>query len=126
MLLSRYKLSLPVQKRLKAKNLTAENVIRKALGMDEGWTSTDGAYFPNDTVFMKRLPYKGRMCGAVVKDGKLMIENKSFTSLSAAAAHYTGLETTNGWGWFDVRFAGEEKWLPASKFKPKSSSKAAA
>lgn len=119
---SRYELSQAVIKRLKDQRLNADDVIRKALGINnEGFTS-DGVFFPNGTVFMKRLPYKGKMCGAFVKDGELIVEGESVTSFSAAAAHYTGIATTGGWGWFEVRFPDQDKWVPLSTFKPRGAS----
>lgn len=116
---SRYELSAAVQKRLKDLNLTAEDVIRKALGMNkEGFTTSDGTYFPEGTVFMSW--YKDRACSAIVKNGELTIEGKPFNSLSSAAAHYTGRPTTNGWGWWNVKLPGTQAFVLASSLGPKS------
>lgn len=118
---SRYDLSPVVQKRLKDLNLTAEDVIRKALNLTEGFTTSDGTHFPEQTVFLAW--YKDRACSAIVKDGALTIEGKRFTSLSAAAAHYTGRATTNGWGFWSVKYPGKQDFVLASTLGPKAEPK---
>lgn len=116
---SRYELSQAVQKRLKESNLTAEEVCRKALGMTtEGFTTADGTYFPEGAVFISW--YKDKACSAIVKNGALMVENKKFNSLSAAAAHYTGRSTTNGWGFWNVKLPGKSEFVTAQSLGPKS------
>jgi hypothetical protein len=117
---SRYELSQTVQRRLKEENLTADEVLRKALGMkNEGFSTSDGTYFPEGSVFLTW--YKDRACSAVVKDGAIDIDGKTFTSLSAAAAHYTGRPTTNGWSFWSVKIPGKQEFVLCSTLGPRSS-----
>jgi hypothetical protein len=110
---SRFFLSMTVQKELKTRNLTADQVLREALGVKaEGFTAGD-KYFPEGTVFIAW--YKDRALSAVVKNGVIDVEGKSYTSLSGAAAHYTGRPTTNGWDFWSVRIPGRTEFVPAYK-----------
>lgn len=113
---SRFELSQAVQKRLKELNLNADDVIRKAIGMTvDGYTTSDGTYFPEGTVFISW--YKDKACSAIVKNGALTIEGKNFNSLSSAAAHYTGRPTTNGWGFWSVKLPGKPDFVLADTLK---------
>lgn len=118
--MSRHELSRAVIKRLNELGVTAEDTLRKALGMiPEGFITIDGTVFPEGTVFVSW--FKDAAVSAIVRDGKLMIKNKSFKSLSAAAAHYTGRQTTNGWGFWNVKLPGkEENYVIASTLGPKT------
>lgn len=118
-MLSRYKLTEAVQKRLKDEDLTAETVIRKALGMDQGFTTSDGTYFPEGTAFVGWYGDESR--SAHVKNGALTIGKETFPSLSAAAAHYTGSPTTSGWNFFHVKLPGSKDMVRASTLGPKYS-----
>lgn len=121
---SRYELSKAVQQRLKDENLTADDVLRKALGMkNEGFTTSDGTYFPESSVFLTW--YKDRACSAIIKNGAIDIEGKTFNSLSAAAAHYTGRPTTNGWSFWSVKLPGKQEFVLASTLGPRSATKVA-
>lgn len=121
--MSRFELSQAVQKRLKDSNLTAEEVIRKALGMtDWGFTTVDGTYFPEGTVFLSW--FKDKACSAIIKNGSIVIEDKKFNSLSSAAAHYTGRPTTNGWGFWNVKLPGKQELVLAGTLGPQQSDKA--
>lgn len=104
--MNRYRLSKAVQKRLEDLDLTAEDVIKKALGMNnEGWTDpATGIHFPEGTVFLAY--YKDNAVSAIVKEGALTIKDKTFTALSASAAHYTGRPTQNGWDFWSVKYPG--------------------
>lgn len=122
---SRYELSQAVQKRLKEENLTADEVLRKALGLTvDGFTTTDGTYFPNGSVFVTW--YKDRACSAVVKNGAIDVDGKVYKSLSAAAAVYTGRATTNGWDFWSVKLPGKQEFILCSTLGPKSAKTAAA
>jgi hypothetical protein len=121
---SRYELSQAVQKRLKDENLTADEVLRKALGMKKDiFTTSDGTEFPDESVFLAW--YKDRAVSAVVKNGALTVEGKQVTSLSAAAAHYTGRATTNGWDFWSVKLPGSKDFVLCSKIGPKVTQKTA-
>lgn len=121
---SRYELSAVVQKRLKDENLTADEVIRKALGLkNEGFTTSDGTYFAEGSVFLTW--YKDRACSAIVKNGAIDIEGKTYNSLSGAAAHYTGRPTTNGWSFWSVKLPGKQEFVLCSTLGPKTSNKVA-
>ena len=107
----RYILSPHVQRELKARNLTADEVIREALHIKlEGFTSGE-THFPEGPVFIAF--YKGHALSAIATKGFLEVEGKQYTSLSAAAAHYTGRPTTNGWDFWNVRMPGKKEFIPA-------------
>jgi len=111
---SRYSLSPIVQRELKNRDLSADEVIREALRIkNEGFTAGKDKYFPEGTVFIAW--YKNRALSAVVKNGALEVEGKEYSSLSAAAAHYTGRPTTNGWDFWSVRLPGKSEFIPAPK-----------
>jgi hypothetical protein len=112
---TRLKLSPAIIKRLKEQNLTAEDVLRKALNLkSEGFTTPDGKHhFPEGTVFMAW--YKSRALSALVKNSRIEVEGKSYSSLSAAAAHYTGRPTTNGWDFWYCRPPGQSAFVQVSK-----------
>lgn len=110
---SRYILSSIVRRELKQRNLTADEVLREALNIKtEGFTAGD-KFFPEGTVFIAW--YKNKPLSATVKNGMLHAEGKEYSSLSAAAAHYTGRPTTNGWDFWSVRVPGKAEFIPAHK-----------
>lgn len=112
--MTRYALSTLVQQELKRKNLTADEVLREALNIrTEGFTTSDGKHFPEGTVFV--AVYKDKAVSATVKEGALNCEGKSYSSLSAAAAHFTGRATTNGWDFWFARVPGALGFIPAKK-----------
>ena len=107
----RFSLSPIVQRELKNRNLTADEVLREALHIKtEGFTAGE-KYFPEGTYFV--AIYKGRALSAVVENGALEVEGKTYSSLSAAAAHYTGRPTTNGWDFWSVKLPGKAEFVPA-------------
>lgn len=109
----RYSVSSIVQRELKQRNLTADEVLRDALNIKtEGFTSGN-RYFPEGTVFIAW--YKGSARSALVRNGVLEVEGKAYSSLSAAAARYTGRPTTNGWDFWSVRVPGKAEFIPAYK-----------
>jgi hypothetical protein len=113
---SRYQISTVVQKKLKDLNLTAEEVIRKALEIKaEGLDAGDGVFFPEGTAFLawyKDLPRWG-----IVKNGAVEIEKERFTSVSGAAAKVTGRPTTNGWDFWLVKMPGKNEFVPIKSFR---------
>lgn len=110
----RFTLTLTVQKQLKAKNLTADEIIRRALNIKaEGFTTSDGKYLPEGTVLIAW--FKNKALSAIVKDGAIDAEGKSYSSLSAAAAHYTGRATTNGWDFWYAKLPAKSEFIPVQK-----------
>lgn len=108
------RISSAVSRELKQRNLTADAVLREALGIkSEGFTTTDGKYFPEGTQFIAL--YKNKALSAIATKGGIEVEGKSYTSLSAAAAHFTGRATTNGWDFWFVRVPGQNGFIPAAK-----------
>jgi len=107
-----------VQKRLKEMNLTADDVLRKALNVKaEGLATSEGAFFPEGTIFLAF--YKDKPYTAIVKDGQIVIDQTghAFTSVSGAAADITGRPTTNGWAFWMVRLPGSNKVDPIASFR---------
>lgn len=110
----RFALSATVQRELKRKKLAADEVLREALKIkSEGFTTPDGKHFPEGTVFIAL--YKERAVAATVTDSKINVEGKIYSSLSAAAAHFTGRPTTNGWDFWYVRLPGKAQFVPAKE-----------
>jgi len=115
-MVARYQLSPLVQKTLKEKNLTAEEVIRKALHIKpEGFDAGEGAFFPEGTAFLAW--YKERPYWGIVKEGVLVVDGESFNSVSGAAAKITGRPTTNGWSFWFIKTAGKNEFVPISEFR---------
>lgn len=114
--MSRLQISSAVQKELKDRNLTADEVLRRALKIkSEGFTTSDGKHIPEGTVFLAW--YKGRALSAIATSGSIDADGKSFSSLSAAAAHYTGRPTTNGWDFWYIKEPGKAAFVPASSIR---------
>jgi hypothetical protein len=109
---NRNQISPLVQKKLKEMNLTADDVIRKALEIKtEGLSTSEGVFFPEGTAFLAW--YKDRPHWATVKDGEIDVEGKRVRSLSGAAAAITGRATTNGWDfWALVKHPGRNDFTP--------------
>jgi hypothetical protein len=104
-------LSKKVRKKLTEMNLTAEEVIRKALGIQsEGFDAGKGVLLAEGTKFL--WWYKEEPHGGIVKDGALVIKGKAYSSVSAAAASVTGRSTTNGWDFWLVSLPGDERYVP--------------
>ena len=107
-----------VQKRLKELNLTADEVIRKALEIkSEGLSTSEGVFFPEGTVFLAW--YKDSAHIGRVKEGEIEINGKKAGSVSAAAAAITGRPTTNGWDFWTVKFPGKNEFIPIKTLREK-------
>lgn len=117
---NRNQISPLVQKRLKDMNLTADDVIRKALDIKaEGLSTSEGVFFPEGTVFITW--YNDKMCEARVKEGAIFINGQSVNSVSAAAATITGRATTNGWDfWKLIKLPGKNEFVPIKSFRDKA------
>ena len=112
-----FEISAAVRKALKAKNLTADAVLREALGIkNEGLVTSEGVTFPEGTIFVAW--YKERAHGAIVKNSLLEIDGNTFTSVSGAAAHITGRPTTNGWAFWTCQFPGKKEFVPILSLRP--------
>lgn len=110
----RYAVSTTVQRELKQRNLTADGVLREALNIKtEGFTTPDGKYFPEGTPFLAW--YKGKALSAIATKGGIEVEGKIYSSLSAAAAHYTGRPTTNGWDFWFAKAPDKLAFVPAKE-----------
>lgn len=113
---SRYQISTLVQKKLKELNLTAEDVIRKALDIkSEGFTPAEGVFFPEGTALLAW--YKDRPHWGIVKNGSIDMEGEAFSSISGAAAKVTGRPTTNGWDFWLVKMPGKNEFVPIKTFR---------
>ena len=76
----RYSISTIVQRELKARNLTADEILREALKIKtEGFISGD-RYFPEGSVFIAW--YKNKALSAVVKNGAIEAGDKVKTALA--------------------------------------------
>lgn len=117
---NRNQISPLVQKRLKTMNLTADEVIRKALDIkEEGLSTSEGVFFPEGTAFLAW--YKDRPHWGIVKEGAIAINGKSVSSVSAAAAEVTGRPTTNGWSFWMAKLPGKNEFVPISSLRDKFS-----
>jgi hypothetical protein len=113
---ARYQLSPFIQKVLRERNLTAEDVVRKALNIKpDGLDAGEGVIFPEGTSFLAW--YKERPYWGTVKEGVIEMDGDKFTSLSGAAAKITGRPTTNGWSFWMVKTAGKNEFVPVSSFR---------
>lgn len=113
----RFQLSAMVQKALTEKKLTADEVIRKALGLkSEGLATSEGVFFPEGTAFLAW--YKERPHWAVIREGEITFEDGShFASVSGAAAKVTGRPTTNGWDFWLIKVPGKNSFVPIADFR---------
>lgn len=112
----RYEISVAVKKALKTADLTADGVLREALGIKlEGLTTSEGVYFPEGTVFLAW--YKEAAHIGVIKDGCIDIKGAIFSSVSGAAGHITGRPTTNGWAFWFVKLPGKSEFVPIIKLR---------
>lgn len=116
MALPRFQLSPAVQKALTERNLTADEVIRKALNVrPEGLDAGEGVVFAEGTNFLAW--YKDRPYWGVVKDGNLVVDGHSFSSVSGAAAKITGRPTTNGWSFWMVKIPNKNEFVPIMQLR---------
>lgn len=103
-------------------DVTYNDVIRELLGLPEmkaagatgkataqaqGDWVTQGIRFPAGTDF--QVTYKGKTYDAVVENGSLVLDGKSFNSPSAAAISITG-GNVNGWRFWKCRLPGTSTW----------------
>ena len=101
---------------------TYNDVVRRILGLGQPVPHTieksngrgvwfvggvSGVAFPEGTPFRAR--YKHREYHAVVRDGALAYEGKSFGSPSAAAKAITG-SAVNGWRFWECCMPGQSRW----------------
>ncbi len=116
---NRFELSSLVQKRLREQNLNADDVLRKALDIrPEGFLTSEGILLPEGTVLLAW--YKERAISAIIREGMITLEGKTFSSLSGAAAKITGRPTTNGWAFWTVKQPGQREFIEISKLRKQS------
>lgn len=71
-----------------------------------GWV-TKGVHFPDGTEL--RAKYRGQTYGARVEGGVLVLNGKSFDSVSNAARSITQ-NNVDGWRFWECRFPGQQSW----------------
>lgn len=76
------------------------------------WVSK-GVAFPSGTLFRKT--YKGSLYSAVVEGGKLVLNGKSYESLSSAAMSITK-SNVDGWSFWECKRPGEA-WVIAKALR---------
>jgi negative regulator of replication initiation len=76
------------------------------------WVSK-GVAFPSGTLFRKT--YKGSLHSAKVEEGKLVLNGKSYDSLSSAAMSITK-SNVDGWSFWDCKRPGES-WVIAKALR---------
>lgn len=107
-------LSARVMKELKRLRLDADAILCKHLNMpSEGFLTSDGKYLPEGTVLIAW--FKEKALAAVIKNGAIEAGGKTYSSLSGAAAHFTGRPTTNGWDFWYARPPGKTEFIPVQK-----------
>ena len=105
--------------RRKNENITANDVLRELFGLEprqepmaqkaqsgKPWVAK-GIVFPHGTEF--RGSHKGQMYLARVDDGYLVLNDKEFSSPSAAAIEVTG-NSVNGWRFWECKLPGKQNW----------------
>ena len=105
--------------RRKSEDITENDVLRKLFDLQQkqpdrphlainkkSWV-IKGVEFPPKTTF--RANYKGKLYEAVVENGKLHLNGKSYHSPSQAAISITN-NTVNGWTFWECQFPGKSKW----------------
>lgn len=118
--MNRNQISPLVQKRLKAMNLNADDVLRKALDIKaEGLVTAEAGVIPEGTIFL--TVYKDKVYSARVKEGAVQVDTdgKSYPSVSAAAASITGRATTNGWDFWMVKPPNKNEYSPIISLRKK-------
>ena len=113
----RFQISAAVQEKLKEQNLTADEVLRKALHIKlEGLQASEDVFLPEGTMLLalyKERPYHG-----FVREGGIEMEGgKRYPSVSAAAASVTGRATTNGWDFWLVKMPGKNEFKQIKDFR---------
>ena len=86
---------------------TQKNLVNSEDASRHGKWVTKGVIFPSGTEF--RASYKGQTYYGKVESGRLIFDNNSFNSPSAAAVKITG-NPVNGWTFWECRLPGESSW----------------
>ena len=109
-----YFLSAQVKKELRRLNFNADELLRKALAMpNEGFLTSDGKRLPEGTILVAW--FKGKAIDATIRNGMINAGDKSYSSLSGAAAHFTGRPTTNGWDLWYAKLPTRREFIPVKK-----------
>lgn len=107
--------------RRSSEEVTYNDVLRDLLGLGPKKTATaltetvdsrrnwvtKGVRFPCGTEF--RATYKGQAYYGKVEDGELVVQNKKYSSPSAAAVAITN-NPVNGWHFWECRVPGSSSW----------------
>ena len=100
-----FAISPTVKRAVRSAGVTVDDLLRETLGLkDRGFTS-NGVYFAEGMIFGGW--YKERPVTAIIKNGAIEVDGKTFSSFSGAAAHVTGRPTTNGWAFWFVKHRGQ-------------------
>lgn len=111
-----FELSTLVQKKLRELDLTADEVIRKALNIKAlGFDAGFGVVFPEGTRFLTW--YKERPYWGIVREGTIVIEGQEYGSVSSAAEAVTGRHTQNGWDFWTIGLPGKNDFVPIMNFR---------
>ena len=105
--------------RRKNESVTPNEVLRELFGLEprqgpmpqevqsgKPWV-VKGVVFPHGTEF--RSSHKGQIYYARVDDGSLVLNDKRFSSPSAAAIEVTG-NPVNGWIFWECKLPGKQNW----------------
>jgi hypothetical protein len=118
--------------RRKNEGITENDVLRELFGLEprkrpmtqkaqsgKPWVAK-GVVFPHGTEF--RSPYKGQMHRARVDDGCLVLNDKKFSSPSAAAIEVTK-SSINGWIFWECKLPGKQNWQSINTMRERSMSR---
>ena len=118
--------------RRKHAGITPNDVLREVFGLEprqeplpqkaqsgKPWV-VKGVVFPQGTEF--RSSYKGQMYYARVDDGSLVLNDKKFSSPSAAAIEVTG-SSVNGWVFWECKLPEKQNWQSINILRKRSMSR---
>ena len=110
-----------VAKALLEKGMSADDILRKALGVTVGgMAAAPGVIFPEGTALMTW--YKDRPYWGHVRDGAIEMMGERFPSVSAAAVRITN-RPMNGWDFWEAKLPGTRDFVRISTLRPVSKRK---
>jgi Restriction Enzyme Adenine Methylase Associated len=106
--------------------VTYNDVIRELLGLQKlpkspanggkPW-AVSGTSFPAGSQFM--ADYKGKNYSGTVRDGKLELDGRRFSTPSAAAVYVKG-HNANGWRFWKCKLPGASQFVPIERLRGKT------